>query len=102
MTLRLLGMRVAGGNHGTVKKWASRWGISSDHFDPAVVRARVRQTRKRPLDEILVENSTYNRASLKRRLYEEGVKQRRCELCGQREIWRGRKMSLILDHTRDR
>jgi hypothetical protein len=91
-------MRVAGGNHGTVKKWAGRWGIPTDHFDPAVVRARVRRARKRPLEEILVENSTYNRGNLKRRLYEETLKERRCELCGQGERWRGVKMSLILDH----
>jgi hypothetical protein len=42
--------------------------------------------------------STYNRGHLKRRLYAEGVKQRACELCGQGEMWQGRRMSLILDH----
>jgi ribosomal protein S27AE len=35
---------------------------------------------------------------LKNRLYEEGVKERRCELCGQGELWRSRPMALILDH----
>jgi HNH endonuclease len=38
------------------------------------------------------------RGSLKRRLYATGLKQRRCELCGQGEDWRGRPMALILDH----
>jgi hypothetical protein len=46
----------------------------------------------------MVENSTYRRGFLKERLYEEGFKERRCEECGQGEIWRGRRMSLILDH----
>jgi hypothetical protein len=46
----------------------------------------------------LVEHSTYDRGSLERRLYAEEIKQRRCELCGQGEEWRGRLMSLILDH----
>jgi hypothetical protein len=50
------------------------------------------------LTEILVENSTYHRGHLKRRLYEEGVKPRECELCGQGERWRGATMALILDH----
>jgi hypothetical protein len=36
---------------------------------------------------------------LKKRLYESGIKKRCCELCGQSEQWRGRQMSLILDHT---
>jgi hypothetical protein len=51
-----------------------------------------------PLKEVLVENSSYSRANLKRRLYSEGIKERRCELCGQDEEWNGARMSLILDH----
>ena len=54
--------------------------------------------RRIPLDAILVEGSTYSRSSLKRRLYEAGLKDRRCELCGQGEKWKGRRISLIIDH----
>jgi hypothetical protein len=36
---------------------------------------------------------------LKKRLFAEGLKERKCECCGQGEIWQGRKMSLILDHV---
>jgi hypothetical protein len=50
------------------------------------------------LCDILIENSSYSRASLKDRLYKEGLKKRECELCGQGEEWVGKKMSLILDH----
>jgi hypothetical protein len=35
---------------------------------------------------------------LKRRLLRTGLIENRCALCGQGEDWRGRKMSLILDH----
>jgi hypothetical protein len=91
-------MRVAGGNHRTIQKWAARWEIPIEHFDPAAVRARASRARQRELEEILVPGSTYKRAKLKERLYAEGLKARACELCGQSEIWRGRKMSLILDH----
>ncbi len=52
----------------------------------------------RPLAEVLVRGSTYRRHTLKARLYAEGLKERACELCGQGEQWRGRPMSLILDH----
>jgi hypothetical protein len=45
-----------------------------------------------------VENSTYGRDKLKRRLFALGLKQRACEMCGQGEIWNGRRMSLVLDH----
>jgi hypothetical protein len=51
------------------------------------------------LAKILVAGSTYARGNLKRRLFEEGLKERRCELCGQDESWRGRRMALILDHV---
>jgi hypothetical protein len=47
---------------------------------------------------VLVEHSNYKRGELKSRLFEEGLKRRRCELCGQGEIWRGARMALILDH----
>ncbi len=36
--------------------------------------------------------------NLKARLYAEGLKQPTCEICSQGEQWRGRWMSLILDH----
>jgi hypothetical protein len=41
-------------------------------------------TTKINLCDILIENS-YSRASLKDRLYKEGLKKRECELCGQGE-----------------
>ena len=36
---------------------------------------------------------------LKKRLYAEGLKQRICEMCGQDELWHGRRLALILDHV---
>jgi hypothetical protein len=96
--LRALGLRPAGGNFQTLKKLTTHFGVTTDHFDPNW-RRRVRPAqRATPLEEVLVENSTYNRRALKRRLYAGGLKQRRCELCGQGEMWQGRPMSLILDH----
>ena len=74
--LRSLGLRLAGGNHATLKKYTELWGISTDHFDPTWAnRGRGRRTRI-PLDEILVERSTYTRSHLKERLFEEGLRQR--------------------------
>jgi hypothetical protein len=96
--LRLLGMRPAGGNHKTIQKWAGRWGIPTDHFDAGAARARASRARGRTLEEMLVRGSHCKRSLLKRRLYDAGLKQRRCELCGQGELWNGSRMSLILDH----
>lgn len=98
--LRRLGMRPAGGNHATLKKYVEgSWRIPTEHFDPnAASRAATRRCGRVPLAEVLVEHSTYSRGTLKKRLYAEGLKRPICELCGQGEIWRGRRMSLILDH----
>lgn len=52
----------------------------------------------RCLSEVLVDHSSYSRKDVKRRLFTEGVKERVCELCGQDEEWRGRRMGLVLDH----
>jgi hypothetical protein len=98
--LRRVGLRPAGGNHQTIRKHAAAWGIATDHFDPyAASRAALRRSHEpTPLTQVLVENSTCSRGTLKRRLYREGLKERRCEMCGQDEQWQGRRMSLILDH----
>jgi hypothetical protein len=96
--LRRLGLRAAGGNHKTLQKYVRLWGISVEHFDPDAARMRARAGAAVPLDSVLVENSTYSRGHLKERLYSAGVKQRRCELCGQGEAWRGGEMAMILDH----
>lgn len=95
--LRAIGLRPAGGNHATVKKYVALWDIPTDHFAPKGPYPRG-GTKRIPLDEILVEGSTYSRSNLKPRLYEAGLKQPFCEMCGQDERWNGRRMSLILDH----
>jgi hypothetical protein len=96
--LRRLGMCASGGAHAVLKKYARLWSISTEHWDPyAAVRGQGSR-RRRPIEEILVEHSTFSRSHLKDRLYEEGLKNPICELCGQDEMWRGRLMSLILDH----
>ena len=97
--LRRLGMRPAGGNHALLKKYLDDvWRIPTEHFDSgASVRRRPRTAR--PLSEVLVKGSTYSRANLKDRLFREGLKDRNCEMCGQGECWKGRWMSLILDHV---
>ncbi|TMK74569.1 MAG: hypothetical protein E6G49_03360 [Actinobacteria bacterium] len=99
--LRRLGYCPTGGNPQTLKAWAHRWKISADHFDPwAANREALRRANQPiPLDEILVEGSTYSRSNLKPRLYQAGLKRPICEICGQGEIWRGRRMGLILDHV---
>jgi hypothetical protein len=98
-TLRRLGLRPAGGNFRVLRTWLERWNVPIDHFDPNLARANASRSRGRPLEDILVEDSGYDRGKLKRRLYDARLKNRRFELCGQGEQWQGRQMSLILDHV---
>jgi hypothetical protein len=95
--LRRLGLRAAGGNHRTIRKYVENvWRIPTDHFDAG--RRSGASARAVPLQDVLVEGSTYHRGHLKRRLLADGLKHPRCEMCGQGELWRGRRMSLVLDH----
>lgn len=95
--LRLLGLGPTGGNTASLKQWLVRWAIPTDHFDPRAHRSPSRTAK--PLEAILVEGSSYARSNLKARLYKEGLKTPVCELCGLGEEWRGRPLSLILDHV---
>lgn len=100
-TLRRLRYRSAGGNWRTLQKYAALWEISTAHFDPLAASLEgLRRCRigPIPLPEVLVSGSSYCRANLKRRLLAEGLKQPVCELCGQGELWQGRRIALILDH----
>src|SRR5437588_4184358 len=96
--LRLLGYVPKGSNYRTLKKYAGKWNISTNHFDPHIGRRRASLARAFALEDVLVEGSTYPRGKLKRRLLALGIKQPICEMCGQDENWNGRRMSLILDH----
>lgn len=97
-TLRRLGYCGSGGNWKTLRRRVGELGLSTEHFDPyAATRAALR-SEARPLEDVLVRKSTYSRSHLKRRLYESGLKTPVCEICEQGEIWRGKRMGLILDH----
>lgn len=97
-TIRLLGLRPAGGNYATIKRYLARWDISTAHFDPAARRAKALAREPKPLEEVMTVNSHYKRSLLKPRLSAAGLKRPFCEMCGQGEEWRGRRMTLILDH----
>jgi hypothetical protein len=101
--LEKLGLRSAGGNFTTLKKYIKKYELNIEHFDPQKIRIdklkkNTENYLKEDLKDYLVVNSNYNRGHLKKRLYSEGLKRPECELCGQGEIWKGKKMSLILDH----
>ena len=100
--LNKMGLRAAGGNYKTLKKYIEKYSISTDHFKPDEVRLEklinLGIGREIEIENVLISGSTYNRVRLKERLYNLGLKNRCCEICGQGEEWVGKKMSLIIDH----
>lgn len=50
------------------------------------------------LNDILVENSTYKRGHLKRRLVKEGLLEYKCRCCGNSGEWQGKPITLQLEH----
>jgi hypothetical protein len=98
-SLRKLDLCPTGGGWLTLKKYALIWEISTDHFDADAARRANLRAVARPLEEVLVRDSSYPRKDVKRRLFAEGMKEPRCEMCGQGEVWHGKAMSMILDHV---
>lgn len=101
--LRALGLRAAGSNYKTLKKYINIFNIDTTRIEESIKNIKKDAPRKAKeekfsLDRVLVKDSSYDRGSLKRRLYKEKLKIRQCEFCQQGEIWRGHKISLILDH----
>ena len=97
--LTKLGIRCAGGNFKTLKKYLELFSIETPHFIKNYDKiVSYNQHKKKSLSEILVVNSSHNRTNLKKRLYEEGLLKRECCLCGQGEEWNGMIISLIIDH----
>jgi predicted RNA-binding Zn-ribbon protein involved in translation (DUF1610 family) len=95
--VRKLKLNDGHGNRKTVIKYINLYDVDISHFDYKGEQLTIK--KKIDLKNILIENSTYNNTvSLKNRLYKEGLKKCKCEECGQGEIWKGKKMSLILDH----
>jgi len=95
-----LGMFQGGQAYAELGKYIKLYNIDDSHF---LTRSQIIKNcsdinRRYSLEEIMIENSNYSKTYLKKRLYDVGLKKRECELCGQGEIWRGKKMSLIIDH----
>ena len=98
--LRRLGYTPNGGMHRYIKAQIRMDGLDTSHFlgqSWSRGRSFPQGQRARPLQEILVEGSTYSSGALRKRLIAAGLKQARCEACGITE-WRGERLTLELDH----
>lgn len=99
--MRKLGLHVGGANYATVNRKIKALGLDTSHFTGQGwnVGNKYRQIKHaQPLKEILVKDSTYvSTSKLKLRLLKEGLKEYKCEMCGNTE-WQGQPIPLELHH----
>lgn len=99
--MKKIGLKPAGSNYDTVKRKISELGLDTSHMTGKVWNQgeRYRPIKEaRPLGEVLVEHSTWiNTNNLRKRLLKEGVKEYKCECCGNTE-WMGEPIALELHH----
>ncbi len=82
----------------SIRQCARRFGFCHETWHRATrVGLLTSRPRSAPIDRYLVKGRRVNRHHLKQRLYEAGLKQRRCELCGI-DTWCGRPLSMALHH----
>lgn len=95
-----LGLKPAGGNYKTINNKIAELNLDVSHFkgqgwnsgeDYIPIKKAI------PLEEILVKDSNYQSYKLSKRLLKEGLKEHRCEKCGNNE-WLGSPIPLELHH----
>lgn len=99
--IKSLGLISAGGNYITIKNKIKELNLDISHFTGQGwnVGDRYRPiNKKQPLEEILIENSTYiNSNHLRERLIKDGCKEPKCEICGLSH-WLEKPIRLELHH----
>lgn len=95
--LRNLNKSKSGDSIKIIKRVILENNISIEHFD-SWKNNRVNNGTHKPIEFYLNVGTNIQSNKLKFKLYENGMKERICELCGQGEEWNGKKMALILDH----
>jgi 5-methylcytosine-specific restriction endonuclease McrA len=95
-----LGLVEAGGNYDQIKKYVREYSLDISHFlgrgwNRGMSGRYLPQT---PLNELLVAGGTFQSYKLKKRLFMEGIKSPKCELCGWAEVSADGRLPLELDH----
>lgn len=98
--LRSLNVSTSSANYATLKVRLKQESINIDHIKLGLSSNLGRKFNKaaKSLEEILVENSCYNRTLLKKRLIEGKFLRNFCYKCGLEPKWNNEYLSLQLDH----
>ena len=95
-----LGLAQAGGNYIQIQKYIKLWRINNKHFTGQGwnIGLKFKPNPAVPLSKILTKNSQYQSYKLKRRLFAEGIKKKKCELCSWSNRASDGRVPLELDH----
>ena len=98
--IKKLGLVPAGGNYTQINARIDALGIDRSHFTgKAWNKGKKYHISTRPaLDRLLQRDSAIQSHKLKKRLYEEGLKTPKCELCGWAKMSIDGRIPLELDH----
>jgi len=98
--LRYFNLENKGGNHKTVKNRCIDEKIDFSHIKLGINSNKGRKfvTEKTPIENILVEKSTFNRSHLKERILSEKIMEYKCSVCGNSGYWNNNKLVLQLEH----
>ena len=97
-TIRKLGKRTSGSSYKCLKTYIKKYNIDTSHF---IFKRNfgIAPINKIPIEEILVENSSYLwSSSLRKRLITEKILKEKCALCDLSNKWNNKKLVLQLDH----
>lgn len=98
--LKRLGLVEAGGNYEQIKKFVHEAKLDISHFTGKGWKKGLEVPREPliPLEKILVAHSRFQSFKLKRRLFKEGLRIAKCEMCGWAQKALDGRIPLELDH----
>jgi hypothetical protein len=101
--IKKLNLRLTGGNYENIKKSIERNLIDTSHFLGQGCNKDKPSwntlNKENFIIKVLVLNGPgWGSHTIKHKLYEFGIKERKCEKCDQGEVWNGEILSLHLDH----
>jgi hypothetical protein len=105
--MRNIKIQPHSGNYPHLKKQILKFNIDVSHFKSQGELTKIRiqnsptksiSNNKKDISEYLINGIRTDNRKIKNKLYEAGIKEKKCEMCGTGEEWYGRKLSLRLDH----
>lgn len=97
--LHSFNLKYSGGNYSYIKRLIDYFQINISHFDSNYWKTDLilRKRRKYQTEDLLKNNVNYPSNDLKKRLFKEGYKEQKCEICSN-EFWNNSPIPLELHH----